>query len=1429
MEKNRFQILPKEYRSPIWVIVLGISFTIYLFLYSNGWEKSFAKSRFNESANRIFRHIHLSADSHIKQIKQISNHKFYTIEDFKNSVSFGIKNNPGTLAIQWLHYVPYHMREQFEAEIQHFETKGFKITRREKSDSKRFFLPVYYQKSTNKQNTDTLGYDPVTDKISNTIFKLNKTPYSIRVCSFILKEENNNSTIESYLPTYRVLSDGEKQLSGLLRAKFDLKKIVLNGIENINDESVKNIKFGIFDIANKKPLFRDKDFEYSFSSSDTTVKKTIVFGNLKLGLIFSPKKISLFSNAAEYIPLIILIGGLFITLTLGIYLIYLVKKTRKDIEKKLEPVSIINNIENSSSQISDEIQKINAIWAIDKNGITTFANEQLIEMLGLKSIDDIIGQHVYKFMDNDAKKASLTNLNKHKANIHEDYNIDLQLLNGSKIPVIMSITPFFDDNGKYDGALANVTPDHTIGLTANELRIHETRLRALTENINDITVIIDQNNKLCYASPSLEKITGYSASKLLGMSIYDFIEKDDTALIRQSLDRISREIGKRLNIKEIKILDKEGNQIFFDGTITNMSDVPGINGIIFNGRNITDKKNISAIETAHAKTLEKISEDKPLSESLKIFIEGVEQVIPESLCSICTINETSNTISTCAAPSLPAFFNDAMDGVTIAENNGAAAKTAALNEPQIMSDITLQPQNLHWRELLSRAGLRSCWSFPIMTTAKKTTGVLTLYFHNDRAPESSELEIVQTAANLAGITIERKLSEDALRESEIRWRSIIAHLPDYVGLLDLKGNFIFANKVAPGFAIEEVMGTNIFDYVENDHKEAFKETMNKVLQTGKPHSYEIPLNSPEGIIWWSNRIGLMKSDGNTIGFVTVGTDITNRKEIELSLKKLSGAVEQSGSAIIIINTSGNIEYVNPKFSDITGYSADEAINKQIDLFQHEADGDSHEFWETILSGKSWHGEVKNKRKNGEIYWTLISVSPIFDEEKHITHFVVISDDLTKLKETQTEVERLSFYDTLTGLGNRKLFKEKLKDTLKNPDKNIKYALLYLDLDQFKKINDTLGHDAGDNMLKLIAEKIINIVTVNDIVSRFGGDEFAILLKIQKTSDAGNIARKILEELNDPINIMGQDVLITTSIGITVAPDDTENPEVLMKNADLAMYRAKELGRNNYQYYTDEMNVEVLGRLFLENELRLAVESKQFTLYFQPQIRIKDQSVTGIEALIRWNHPQRGLIAPDQFINVAEETGMIIPLGRWIINHACKVAKSLHDQQIPPVKVAVNLSVKQFQDPSLPSVVENALRESGLPPNYLQLEITESMLMDSIEASISMLKTLKDFGISLSIDDFGTGYSSLSYIKKLPIDEIKVDKSFVRDIPEDQNDMEITAAVIAMAHKLNLRVVAEGVETVEQLDFLKRNDCDFIQGYLFSKPVSEENIAQIIKE
>lgn len=467
-------------------------------------------------------------------------------------------------------------------------------------------------------------------------------------------------------------------------------------------------------------------------------------------------------------------------------------------------------------------------------------------------------------------------------------------------------------------------------------------------------------------------------------------------------------------------------------------------------------------------------------------------------------------------------------------------------------------------------------------------------------------------------------------------------------------------------------------------------------------------------------------------------------------------------------------------------------------------------------------QLANSKNNK---WLRDEIDILDDSEMEVA--VQLENMQSKIKGQTDELKDLVLHDALTGMANRRAIFEELQRLLLNLEKP--FALLFIDLDNFKRINDSLGHRAGDDLLKIVSKRLASCVREADIVARLGGDEFCILVKHLKSGcDGTTIASNVLSMLKNPIRLEATEVIVSASIGIVTAPTDGKTTEELLQNADLAMYRAKALGRNTYQLFDQSMNDTAIEQMSLETELRQALVNREFLVHYQPQIDMKTNRICSVEALVRWQHPTRGLLAPGHFVAALEETGLIVPLGEWVLIESCQALQRWIDAGLPAIKMSVNLSSRQFQDPNLYTMIEETLTYSKLAPRLLELELTESIIMDDTESQNKVLLKLQKLGVSVAIDDFGTGYSSFSYLKSLPVDTLKVDRSFIKDIPSDSTDMEITSAIIAVAHKLKLKVVAEGIETAEQQRFLLDEKCDLGQGYLFSKPIAEDDFIQLLK-
>ncbi|WP_343742408.1 bifunctional diguanylate cyclase/phosphodiesterase [Herbaspirillum huttiense] len=565
-------------------------------------------------------------------------------------------------------------------------------------------------------------------------------------------------------------------------------------------------------------------------------------------------------------------------------------------------------------------------------------------------------------------------------------------------------------------------------------------------------------------------------------------------------------------------------------------------------------------------------------------------------------------------------------------------------------------------------------------------------------------------------------------------------------------------------------------------------------------------------------------------------DIKARRLAERALRLRHQAIEASANAILILSAQEPdyaIEYVNPAFARITGYSSGEAVGKSI-RFLEGRDSDPEGFetvWIAMREQREHNVVLRNYHKDGSELWNDFYIAPVRDESSVVTHFVAALYDITSMKRYEAELEFQASRDTLTGLINRHMLRHHLEQAIGTAERQ-KQALwvVFVDLDRFKFVNDTLGHKAGDTLLRTVAGRLRAAVREADTVARLGGDEFIMILPEQDelSLDTRSLQR-IMDAVAAPVTLGGHTLFMTCSIGVACYPNDGTDGETLIKHADIAMYRGKQTGRNNFQFYTPAMNEQALERLRIEGDLRNALDHGEFLLHYQPKVDLASGRVVGSEALIRWLHPQLGMVSPARFIGLAEETGLILPIGAWVLRTACTQCRQWQLAGHKDISVSVNLSVGQFLQKDLVSSIADVLQDTGLPPASLEIELTESLMMTDVEHAIGILAGLKKLGIRLSIDDFGTGYSSLAYLKRFPIDVLKIDRSFVRDITIDADDAAITASIISLARHLKLRVIAEGVETDEQLDYLRHYGCDEIQGYLFSPPVAAEKFEQILRE
>ncbi len=558
-------------------------------------------------------------------------------------------------------------------------------------------------------------------------------------------------------------------------------------------------------------------------------------------------------------------------------------------------------------------------------------------------------------------------------------------------------------------------------------------------------------------------------------------------------------------------------------------------------------------------------------------------------------------------------------------------------------------------------------------------------------------------------------------------------------------------------------------------------------------------------------------------------DIQRQEKDAIEIRRLSTALEQSPSSVLICDQHWNIEYANAKFAQLTGYETQQIRGKHPkDISESGISREENEhLWENIQLQVQrvgvWQGEMHNTRKTGEKFWEQVIVTPIKSTESAPLQYLIMGEDISIRKRYEQQLLRQANYDILTGLPNRMLALDRLKLALAQARRDDSFVgLMFLDLDNFKHINDTMGHDAGDSLLIEASRRISSCLRGTSTVARLGGDEFLVVLPSLESPEASEqVADRILKTFSPPFLLGNQEVFVSTSIGIAIYPSDSDNSGSLLQNADAAMYQAKNKGKSAYERYSPEMKEHSQERIQLESRLRRALELDEFQLYYQPIVEVDTGVVLGAEALIRWINPAMGLISPDKFIPLAEETGLIIPIGEWVLKTACRDMKSWQDQTGMNLTIAINVSPRQFRDINFVSTVLDALEQNQLDAHNLELEITERLILDDSIETFQILNSLDKKGVRLSVDDFGTGYSALGYLKSYPFDTLKIDRSFVQDVIHEEEDAALVTAIITMAHSLGLKVIAEGVEELEQLGFLKSHDCDYAQGYYFSKPVEKD--------
>lgn len=680
---------------------------------------------------------------------------------------------------------------------------------------------------------------------------------------------------------------------------------------------------------------------------------------------------------------------------------------------------------------------------------------------------------------------------------------------------------------------------------------------------------------------------------------------------------------------------------------------------------------------------------------------------------------------------------------------------------------------------------------------------------------------------------DRVKAELARQESEDRFARFMKHLPGLAWIKDAAGRYIFANESALrsfGVKESELLGNTDSDVFSNDIAEQFINNDKKVLAEEQAIQIVETFPQEDDIVHHSlvSKFPIPSNDGSASLIGGVAIDITKQKlaeeELHRSEERLRLMIEGvKDYGIFMLDTDGYIISWNEGAQRLFQYSEDEVIGKHASMF-YATEGDTRQAVRHELELAEHEGKYTNEtlriRKDKSVFLAEVVTTALFDEEGKLRGFGRVVRDITERAEAEETIRHQALHDPLTGLPNRKALDERLEIMIRQAERHhSKIAVMFLDLDRFKNVNDSLGHMIGDTLLKEVASRFRATIRAEDTVARLGGDEFVLLLsEVTHSGDVINVSKKIIEAMQAPVQIGQHSLHITTSIGIALYPSDGTDTNALLKNADTALYRAKELGRNRYQFFNQTMNVQASERLTLETSLHKAIDANELELYYQPIINTKSENLAAVEALIRWNHPQLGKIYPNEFIPLAEEIGIIFQMGEWVLRTACRQLKAWQEQGISVPAMSINLSARQFSEPRLMETIKTIINDSDIQSDRLEFEITEGIAMENLDRTVNILRYMKQIGINITIDDFGTGYSSLNYLKRFPLHGLKIDKSFVRHAITNSQDATIIRTIIAMAHSLGLKVIAEGVETEQQLNFLKQLDCDRVQGYYLGMPM-----------
>jgi len=1065
------------------------------------------------------------------------------------------------------------------------------------------------------------------------------------------------------------------------------------------------------------------------------------------------------------------------------------------------------------------------IWALDKDAVYTYSSPKVRDLLGYEP-EEIIGKTPFELMPADEAERIATEFSeivREQRAFNGIENIN-QHKDGHLVTLETSGVPVFDEQGVfcgYRGVDRDITErkQKEEALALSQQRLIESQYIAQLGHWDwDIV-----NGELNWSDEHY-RIFGLESGQIIPSyeAFMDFVHPDDRQELKDAVaDAMSRgnyNMDHRIVVAdgEVRYVHGQGQAQFDDAgkPIRMMGTI----------QDITERKHLE-----HAlNTITDFHPSTELSEYYRACVVSLARVYNTSYAFIGLFTDDSQqSISIQAVWANGEFadnFEYQLEGTPCAD-------VLDMKKELIPKDAArLYPEDT----MLVDMGVESYFGAPLVSDSGNKLGLISVLDIRPMEITSWVEPVLGIFAHRIASFIEHKRAEEKITASEKELRNIFHNMQDTYYRIDNEGVFVRLSesvKQLVGYEVDELLETKIADlYAEPGWQLNIIEQIEK---KGRVKNLEAPLRHKDGSIVWgsTNSHYYRDTSGKILGVEGMIRDMSQHRESELQMQKMSSALEQSADMVMIADSKGIVEYVNPAFESITGYSFDEAVGRPSNIVNSGKQGAGfyRNLWQTILAGEVFRDVLVNKKKNGELYYEEKTITPIKNAQGQIINFVATGRDITSRMENEERLSFMAHHDALTELPNRTLFMDRLSQSLAHARRYSKrVAVLFIDLDRFKNINDTLGHDIGDQMLAQLADRLGASIRQGDTVARLGGDEFAVLLNdIENEQVVSQLAKMILLALEQPLEVEGRELFITASIGISMFPNDGDEPGTLLKNADIAMYKAKDMGKNNYQFYSVDMSARAFQRLTMENSLRRALEREEFSLFYQPQFNLKTNEITGVEALIRWQHPDLGMVLPNDFIPLLEETGLINQVGYWIVATACRQLQTWHKAGFSNLMMSLNISGRQFHDRDFIGKIEASINESGVSPCMMELEITESILMENQQRTVAALEALEKMGFRIAIDDFGTGYSSFGYLRRFKVDTLKVDQSFIHDVTDNPDDAAITSAIIAMAQSLKLKVIAEGVETQQQLAFLRKHDCYYVQGYLFSRPLPADELTQLL--